>query len=122
MTPETRRHLLLLVLAVACLAGLVLQGCSTYPRQPTMTSPVNTGIEEVRLFVVWHESVESVHDRCWPHFRQAAMYYHGCSFAVRVKGRWECEVHATAPKDWNDLPALQILGHEVAHCYMARHD
>lgn len=28
MTPDTRRHLLLLVLAVACLAGLVLQGCT----------------------------------------------------------------------------------------------
>lgn len=118
MTPETRRHILLLALAVACLAGLALHGCSTYPRQPAMTAQVNTGIEEVRLRVIWHESVESVHDKCWPSFRQSATYYHGCAFVI---GR-ECEVHATAPRDWNDLPALQVLGHEVAHCYLARHD
>jgi hypothetical protein len=46
----------------------------------------------------------------------------GCDGAAacasfKVGGRDACTIRAAEPADWNDEGALEILGHELIHCF-----
>ena len=118
------RRLTALALALAVLITLIaMTGChslAAYPHQPPMTIPVDKGMGPVSLRVIWHDTVDGANDACGKAGRYLVTY--GCAIVMRLpSGEGVCTVHAVTPKDWNDQPALKILGHEVAHCFMAGH-
>ena len=126
MTPSDRRNLLLIVLSVFVLVGVLsLQGCaslSSYPEQPEMTAPISQGIKAVTFRPHWHKTVDGVNDACGPgreSFRVQVTY--GCTHLYLDEGAWTCNMELLIPKDFNDIPALLVLGHEAMHCFMANH-
>lgn len=118
------RRLTALALALACLAGvLYLTGCAQtldrYPDQPPVISPVNTAIESVPVSIMWHWSVDAVNDACPTQQRAGTWITYGCARLELAPLR--CTINALVPKDFNDVPALAVLGHELTHCFLAMH-
>lgn len=101
--------------------AVLLTGCAhqitAYPEQPPVVSPINRGIEAVTLTIRWHDSVDSVDDAC-KGTGHGVLY--GCA-RVEIKNGLACTVNAMPPKDFNDVPRLAVLGHEVAHCFLMQH-
>ncbi len=118
-----RKHLVLLALAVLCLLGVLQAGCAGYPTEaPTrqrMTAPINTAISKVSVSVRWHDSVDSVNSTCGIAKAGQLSFTYGCATPF---GKGGCVIEALRPRDWSDLVAFEILGHEIAHCFLMAHD
>ena len=104
------------------LLALLLAGCAhtitAYPEQPKQTHAVDQ-VEIVTLRLKWLPSVDAIQERCNPVARRIV---YACAEVVKTTEGTLCWIYAMPPKDFNDLPLLALLGHEVMHCYMARHE
>lgn len=115
-----RRHLTTLALAI--LVNIALWGCHTitsYPEQPSMNQPVNRNVETIEVTVRWHDTVDAVDNACGDaRVRNEVVY--GCARIYFDRGI-KCTINAIPPKDFNDVPLLAVLGHELVHCFMGTH-
>lgn len=102
---------------------LFLTGCAyqvtAYPDQPELTAGIDNSISEVLLRVTWHNDVDSVDKACQLNKKNFVTY--GCAKWVISGGISYCVVQALPPKDFNDQVRLKVLGHEVFHCFGAKH-
>ena len=49
--------------------------------------------------------------------------YDGCAvIKISADGSAQCTIYSTKPKSFNDKPKLQLLGHELMHCFGAKHE
>lgn len=107
------------------LALLVLTACSPVSdseRYETInTSKWNTATIEVN----WFSSVRAVSEKCaslgtndGPN--DSPQKYNGCARTKPTDSRI-CEVYAVEPKNFDDTHTLEIFGHEVWHCFGAKH-
>ena len=105
------------------LLALLLTGCAyqvtDYPTQPEMTVGIDRSVEVVDLRVHWHNSVDELAHSCKDSRPMFVVY--GCAKWVVQDGRSYCVIQAIPPKDFNDIPLLAVLGHELVHCFGARH-
>jgi hypothetical protein len=101
------------------LAFLLLFGCYSitgYDQQPEMTKAGMATHLDVN--VVWVDSVDEVNRICPP---QPNWMNVACA-RPKVDGDYsKCTIYALKPKDFNDVPKLAILGHELMHCTGAEH-
>ena len=104
------------------LLALLLAGCAhtitAYPEQPKQTHAVDQ-VEIVTLRLKWLPSVDAIQERCNPVARRIV---YACAEVVKTTEGTLCWIYAMPPKDFNDTVRLALIGHELAHCYMARHE
>lgn len=105
------------------LLALLLAGCAhtitAYPEQPKQTHAVEA-VDIVTLRLRWITDIESLQERCNSSGRNMIVY--ACAEVVKTNEGTLCWIYAMPPKDFNDTTRLALLGHELAHCYMARHE
>lgn len=92
---------------------LLLLGChsiSQYPTQPPTTSKAI--FDQVNLKVNWVTNIDVIAKAC-----ESRNTTYGCA----VKNGSSCVIYVVEPIDFNDVPKLAMLGHEVWHCLGARH-
>lgn len=97
--------------------SLALAGCYQvdYPPQPKQTAPV-VPLKVVTLRVTWASDVDDLRARCKNDAANA------CAEVWPSEEGSLCWIVALPPKDFNDTVRLALIGHELAHCYMARHE
>lgn len=106
------------ILAIA--VGLVMAvGCehkvTEYPRQPEMTQGPTR--DRVIIYPNWVVDVDAIARACG---RQHLTY--GCAVPGDLgPANWKCDIYIQGPIDFNDVPKLAVLGHEVLHCFGAKH-
>lgn len=104
---KPRAFSLAVIVCLAIASCVLLSGCA-----PTRTDAV---LVEVRL------EDSKVDVRAWCDAMRASGRGVGPAKAVRgcayfAPDPWRCQVVALRPRDWNDTPRLQTLGHELLHC------
>lgn len=90
-----------------------------YPERPGMTVGIDRSVEVVDLRVNWHDSVDEVDQICGP--VKGLVIVYGCATWKIVGDKSYCVIQAVPPSSFNDIPLLAVLGHELIHCFGARH-
>jgi hypothetical protein len=101
---------------VKWLALVALSACYTiteYPHQAAITR--EPYLDRVIVYVHW-ETMEQINKSC-----PDIGFIYACARLEIVGTEAVCHIHAVRPKDFNDVVPLQILGHEVFHCFGASH-
>jgi hypothetical protein len=90
--------------------------CATQTVPPSYVPPRWT---TAKVAVTWYDKVEAVTQAC----QQLGLPYQaaGCARTSPVDDT-VCEVHAPLPASFEDKRRLEIFGHEVLHCFGAKHD
>lgn len=101
-----RRALLLTLVLAAC------QQVTDYTPQKPMTQNSQSGTTNLTVHFV--KDVDDILKVC----QLAGGTYYGCA----KQGLGTCDVYFQQPKDFNDVPRLAVMGHELEHCMGARHD
>lgn len=86
-----------------------------------MSNPVNRAVEKVTIEVRWHDTEDDVNEACNSIFSRALWTSYGCA-RVEIRGGLYCTLNLLTPKDFNDVPRLALAGHELMHCFLARHE
>ena len=107
------------------LLALLLSGCSVLP---TPSVKVESASGTRSLITVKFAEPAEVHTLCENLANEIATtgaffgYYKACAFVRSTEhGITHCEIIATEPKDFEDVNGLALLGHEVWHCFGAKH-
>ena len=109
--------------ALAAAISLTLGGCHTlshYPDQPPIISGGSVEKSQVRFHVVG--DLDELQAKCMN--RNPNFIYYACAYPyidpVNPK-KSVCTVFVMPPKGADDSTMIAILGHEVWHCFGARH-
>ena len=110
-------------LTAMAFSAIALSGCyavTSYPDQPAMTSQINKSMDSIVVSIKWHDSVDEVEKACAGVQKQKTSLVYGCA-RFSFDGGVKCIIDAIPPKDFNDVPLLAVLGHELVHCFMGTH-
>jgi hypothetical protein len=117
------RNIQSLAAALLAATSLSLGGCHTlsqYPDQPPITTGGSVETSRVRFHVV--ASLEALQAKCMNH--NPGLVFYACAYPqidpIDPK-RSVCTVFVLEPRGVEDGAMIAILGHEVWHCFGARH-
>lgn len=104
-------------------AALLIGACDRVPTTYTEWTPPETTDVQVKVEIVLLNSQEELNNVCgWVMGFDGPFL--GCAEKYRLRGEemFSCTVYGFAPKDFNDAQPLTVLGHELLHCYGAKHE
>lgn len=107
----------LAALALCASVAACYQITGAAPQPPMSRAPTVT---HTYIAVNWVEDVDAIAKAC--NGEMGAIIV-GCAHVEFIEADTSvCTIWAPQPHDFNDLVRLVILGHEVFHCFGARHD
>lgn len=110
-----RTVLILFAIASLCF----MPGChqvTEYPPQPALVQTCD--LDQVLLSVRWIKDVDDAAKACG---RNIGTY--GCASVPEfIDGMRHVTIYAQRPSDFNDVPRLAMLGHEVCHALGGKHE
>jgi hypothetical protein len=108
---------ILAAIATAAAAAVFISSC----HQVTAVPPVGAMTrapdrDRVIVYIEWTADIDQIGAAC----DVASLY--GCAKSQEIQpGDWKCTVYAQKPSDFNDGARLQVLGHEIFHCFGGQH-
>lgn len=110
-------------LVLAAASVIFISACDRVPTTYTEWTPPETTDVQVKVEIVLLDSQEQLNSACGRILGVNGPFL-GCAQKYRQRGEemFSCTVYGFAPKDFNDTQPLTILGHELLHCYGAKHE
>lgn len=98
----------------------ILVGCYSITQYPEINLQTlsKSRVNQSNISVVWHNSVDSINHSCGN--KNFTLY--GCALPNFNNVSNSCTIHVIEPKNFNDVALLAVLGHEVWHCFGAKHN
>lgn len=103
---------------VGLLLGLVAceHKVTEYPAVAQMTKSASR--DRVVLYPIWVTDVDKIAEKC----EKPDVLHYGCATPEQLgPDNYACRIYVQKPKDFNDVPRLAVIGHEVIHCLGAEH-
>jgi hypothetical protein len=113
--------------AIILISVILLASCSKKEEanEPYFETTRRSTIKQATIEVNWLPNEAAVSKKCLSLGTNdgppdSVPTYNGCA-RTKPTDVSVCEVYVVEPKDFDDKETLQVFGHEVWHCFGARH-